>query len=184
MKHIDISEKVDELLKYCSVYQGHVNTMDERKEEGIQVTLQEEEDILVNLDKLQFIRLIGEAGDGKQVINKRGASLSKMLSDKIYAISGERVCRRMKDVLDIYVISFITKIDMDELCQIWAGTGRELGNFEAYKTQTAELGKAYDKMKGIKNKPDFVEVYSRVNNVICELERRRELEISRKDKQR
>ena len=75
MKHIDISEKVDELLKYCSVYQGHVNTMDERKEEGIQVTLQEEEDILVNLDKLQFIRLIGEAGDGKQVINKRGGSI-------------------------------------------------------------------------------------------------------------
>jgi hypothetical protein len=32
----------------------------------------------------------------------------------------------MKDVLDIYVISFITKIDMDELCQIWDETGREL----------------------------------------------------------
>jgi hypothetical protein len=41
-----------------------------------------------------------------------------MLSDKIYAISGERVCRRMKDV---------------------------------------------------KNKPDFCEVYDRVNNVICKL---------------
>ena len=40
-----------------------------------------------------------------------GASLSKMLSDKIYAISGENVCRRMKDVLDIYVRSFITKIN-------------------------------------------------------------------------
>lgn len=71
----------------------------------------------------------------------------------------------------IYVISFITKIDMDELCQIWAETGRELGNFEAYKIQVAELGKAYNKMKGIKNKPDFVEVYSRVYDVICELER-------------
>ncbi len=41
-----------------------------------------------------------------------------MLSDKLYAISGESVCRRMKDILDIYVISFITKIDMDELNQI------------------------------------------------------------------
>ncbi len=29
-------------------------------------------------------------------ISITGASLSKMLSDKIYAISGERVCRRMK----------------------------------------------------------------------------------------
>ncbi len=51
-------------------------------------------------------------------VSINGASLTKMLSDKIYAISGERVCRRMKDV---------------------------------------------------KNKPDFCEVYDRVNNVICKL---------------
>lgn len=42
-----------------------------------------------------------------------------MLSDKVYAISSGNVCRRTKDVLDIYVMSFIMKIDMDELHQIW-----------------------------------------------------------------
>lgn len=67
-------------------------------------------------------------------ISINGASLSKMLSDKIYAISGESVCRRMKDVLDIYIISFITEIDVDELHQIWKETGRKLGNVEAYRT--------------------------------------------------
>lgn len=107
-----------------------------------------------------------------------------MLSDKIYAISGENVCRRMKDVLDIYVLSFITKIDTDELYEIWGETGRTLGNFEEYKTQIAELGEAYTKMKGIKNKPDFVDVYSRVNDVICELEHQKELKNPRKEKQR
>ena len=45
-------------------------------------------------------------------------------------------------------------------------TGKKLGNFEAYKTQIAEIGEVYNKMKGIKNKPDFIEVYSRVNYVI------------------
>lgn len=93
-----------------------------------------------------------------------------MLSDKIYAISGENICRRMKDVLDIYVISFITEIDKDELRQIWKETGRKLGNFEAYKAKSAELKEAYDKMKGIKNKPDFYEVYDRVSNVVCKFE--------------
>lgn len=83
-----------------------------------------------------------------------------MLSDKLYAISGESVCRRMKDILDIYVISFITKIDMDELNQIWVETGKELGDFEPYKTQFAKLEEAYNKMKGVKNKPDFIEVYN------------------------
>jgi len=38
-----------------------------------------------------------------------------MLSDKIYAISGNNVCRRVKDILDIYVMSFVTKVDLDEL---------------------------------------------------------------------
>lgn len=71
-----------------------------------------------------------------------GASLSKMLSDKIYAISGENVCRRIKDVLDIYIISFITEIDVDELSRIWKETGRELGDFEAYKTKSVELKEA------------------------------------------
>lgn len=117
-------------------------------------------------------------------ISITGASLSKMLSDKIYAISGESVCRRMKDVLDIYIISFITKIDTDELCQIWDETGRELGNFEAYKTQIAKLGEAYNKMKGVKNKPDFTEVYSRVSDIICQMEYQKEKKITNKEKSR
>ena len=99
-------------------------------------------------------------------VSLKGASLSKMLSDKIYAISGESVCRRMKDILDIYVMSFITQIDVDELRQIWRETGRKLGDFETYKTKYAELNEAYDKMKGIKNKPDFIEVYTQVGNVV------------------
>lgn len=103
-----------------------------------------------------------------------GASLSKMLSVKIYAISGQNVCRRMKDVLDIYIMSFITKINSDELYQIWRENGRELGNFEVYKTQVTELNEAYNKMKGIKNKPDFIEVYQRVSDVVCKLEIQKE----------
>ena len=73
-------------------------------------------------------------------------------------------------------MSFITKINTDELYQIQRETGRELGDFEAYKTQIAELGEAYNKMKGIKNKPNFIEVYSRVNDVICKLEYQKGME--------
>ncbi len=117
-------------------------------------------------------------------ISITGASLSKMLSDKIYAISGQNVYRRVKDVLDIYVMSFITKVNADELYEIWKETDRELGNFGAYKTQMAELSKAYDKMKGVKNKPDFIDVYQRVNDIVCNLEPRREREVFIKEKSR
>ena len=95
----------------------------------------------------------------------KGASLSKMLSDKIYAISSGSVCRRTKDVLDIYVMSFITKIDADELHQIWKESGRVLGDFKEYKIRFSELQEAYSKMKGIKNKPNFVEIYNRVSDI-------------------
>ncbi len=99
-------------------------------------------------------------------VSINGASLSKMLSDKIYAISTGNVCRRTKDILDIYVMSFITEINENELRQIWKESGRVLGNFEAYKIKFSELREAYDKMKGVKNKPDFMKVYRRVSDVI------------------
>ena len=99
-------------------------------------------------------------------VSINGASVLKMLSDKVYAISGEQVCRRMKDILDIYVLSFITEIDAGEMYRIWEETGRKPGNFEIFRTKSAELKEAYDKMKGVKNKPDFIDVYTRVNDVI------------------
>lgn len=63
---MNIKDKIRELLKYCSVYQGHVNMMDERRsDQNFQVVLPEEKEIRENLGNLQFILLTGEAGDGK-----------------------------------------------------------------------------------------------------------------------
>lgn len=117
-------------------------------------------------------------------VSIKGASVLKMLSDKVYAISGEQVCRRMKDILDIYVLSFITEIDAGGVYRIWEETGRKPGNFEAFRTKSAELKEAYDKMKGVKNKPDFIDVYTRVSNVVGILGLQRENEISHKEKKR
>ena len=99
-------------------------------------------------------------------VSINGASVLKMLSDKVYAISGEQVCRRMKDILDIYVLSFITEIDAGGMYRIWEETGRKPGDFEVFRSKSAELQEAYDKMKGVKNKPDFIDVYTRVNDVV------------------
>ena len=48
----------------------------------------------------------------------------------------KRPALRERKILDIYVMSFITKIDIEELYQIWTETGRELGDFETYKTRS------------------------------------------------
>ena len=70
-------------------------------------------------------------------------------------------------------MSFITKIDIDELRLIWNETGRKLGDFKAYQSQLRELSEAYDKMKGIKNKPDFAEVYIKVKEIVDNIEPKR-----------
>lgn len=157
----------------ASLYVQASRTYGERKSAGFKITNEKGEKIAsidLSVRQNQFGRPYVSYVSGVSI---EGASLSKMLSDKLYAISGDNVCRRMKDVLDIYVMSFITKVDADELYQIWKETDRELGDFEAFRTLTAELGEAYDKMKGIKNKPDFIEVYKQVSNVINKLELQR-----------
>ncbi len=138
----------------------------ERKSAGFKIINEKEEKIAsidLSVRQNKFCRPYISYVNG---ISINGSSMSKMLSDKIYAISRESVCRRIKDVLDIYVMSFVTEINAEELCRIWEETGRNLGNFEAYITQQDELKEAYDKMKGIENKPDFFEVYHRVRDVV------------------
>lgn len=63
---MNIQEKVRDLLKYCSSYQGHTYMMDERRQdETFQVLLLEEKMLREEIGQIQFILLTGEAGDGK-----------------------------------------------------------------------------------------------------------------------
>ncbi len=95
-----------------------------------------------------------------------GASLDKMLSDKLYAVSDKGVCRRVKDLVDIYVISFITECSVQRLNDIWERTGRKLGDFTEFREKMSEIAIAYEKMTGIKNKPDFFELYTRLSEFL------------------
>lgn len=95
-----------------------------------------------------------------------GASLDKMLSDKLYAVSGKGVCRRVKDLVDIYVMSYITECSVQKLLDIWEQTGRIIGDFSEFRNNMPDIAQAYEKMVGIKNKPDFVALYTRVSEFI------------------
>ena len=82
---MNIKDKVRELLKYCSVYQGHVNMMDERRsDQNFQVVLPEEKEIRETLGNLQFILLTGEAGDGKSRLIRTLRSELDKYGFKIY----------------------------------------------------------------------------------------------------
>lgn len=99
-------------------------------------------------------------------ITIRGASINKMMSDKLYAASGNGICRRVKDLLDIYVMSYVSVFSTSELYDIWEHTGRMPGNFAMFKSEKADIEKAYSKMKGIINKPDFDILYGRLQKFL------------------
>ncbi len=83
---MNIKDKVKELLKYCSAYQGHVNMMDERRsDQNFQVELPQEKEIRESLGNLQFILLTGEAGDGKSRLIRTLQAELKKHGFKIYS---------------------------------------------------------------------------------------------------
>ncbi len=98
----------------------------------------------------------------------RGAAPLQMITDKISAISTEKVFRRIKDVVDLYYISKVFEFNSQEILQTLNATGRPLGSFSGFLSQTDELEHAYAKFRfsGGVNKPPFEEIYQTVKQYI------------------
>lgn len=90
----------------------------------------------------------------------RGVLPEAMLSDKISVLSGERIFRRVKDVLDIYSLASCLEIHTADIYSALEKSGRVLGNFEAFISRGPDLEHAYNKLNGIIGKPDFASVYT------------------------
>ena len=91
-----------------------------------------------------------------------------MLADKLFALSGPRVFRRGKDILDVYLIISDNKINLDKVLEILEYDNRKLDNFKTMLDNKEVMQKAYDSLKGITNKPDFEEVWDKVMNYLVE----------------
>lgn len=119
---MNIKEKVHELLKYCSSYQGHTYMMDERRQDQMfQVLLPEERIIRNMLHKLQFVLLTGEAGDGKSRLLRILRQELNTYNFKIYSDFSAMSEEDKQDVLQ--VISDITDGISDQHIIIAANIG-------------------------------------------------------------
>lgn len=101
--------------------------------------------------------------NGIQIV---GASLEKMMADKLFAVSEDKVLRRTKDLLDIYVMSYVGSFRTKSIKEIWENADRVPGDFSFLRDNVGRIGVAYDKMIGIENKPEFSELYSRLMEFI------------------
>lgn len=98
----------------------------------------------------------------------RGVSATQMLADKISVISGEKVFRRIKDVVDLYYISKVIDFESTEVLQIIKNNDRVLGSFNGFLHKQDDLRHAYEKFRftGDVDKPLFDDVYRTVKSYI------------------
>ena len=92
----------------------------------------------------------------------RGATLQKMLSDKICAIASPKVFRRAKDIL-----SHCKDINLTDVHRMIHAGGRTLGTFEEFRTRQGDLKHAYEKLANVENKPEFSALYGRLEKFLA-----------------
>ena len=97
-----------------------------------------------------------------------GSSLNRMLADKVTTAASGKIRRRIKDLCDLYILSFVPSFSSRAVFEIYAASGVELGNFSAMYDELPNLKHAYEVMTGVSMEFEltFEEVYARVMKFI------------------
>lgn len=108
---------------------------------------------IYEIDKIQF----------------RGSGILPMISDKLFVLSGDKIFRRIKDLLDLYYAAQIYTPDWQEVLRIMKANGKTPGSFDAFLNKKDELRHAYDKFRfeGDVYRPEFDNVYQTVFDYIA-----------------
>lgn len=100
-----------------------------------------------------------------------GVSPIQIISDKVAAVSTDKVFRRIKDVVDLYYLSNVFAFDRGAILDTLKNNGRTLDSFDGFLNRTEELKHSYEKFRfaGDVSKPPFEEVYQAVKNYIKDI---------------
>lgn len=95
-------------------------------------------------------------------------SKETILADKFIVLSSKLIFRRIKDLIDIYLLSLTETESLEELKIIIDRRLQHkkivLGDFCEFDTRIADLEKAYLKFKGLSEDIPFEKVYKRVSS--------------------
>jgi len=97
-----------------------------------------------------------------------GSAPAQIMADKIGSVSTDKVCRRIKDVVDLFYLSKVFSINKPEVLDAIKTSGRDLGDFDKFLNHKDDLEHAYEKFRfeGNVHKPAFQEVYDAVSRFI------------------
>ncbi|MDR2387488.1 MAG: nucleotidyl transferase AbiEii/AbiGii toxin family protein [Deltaproteobacteria bacterium] len=89
----------------------------------------------------------------------QGVTPNSVISDKIKAVSSDKICRRVKDLVDLYALAHCLIIKKSELFKIWKKENLSIGSFKVFTKRHEDLEHAFEKLNRIEAKPSFEEVY-------------------------
>lgn len=100
-----------------------------------------------------------------------GIAPIQMISDKVAAVSTDKVFQRIKDVVDLFYLSHIVLFNPADILETLKNSERNLGGFNGFLHHKDELQHSYEKFRfaGAAIKPAFDEVYQTVKAYIKDL---------------
>ena len=106
------------------------------------------------------------------ILDYKGISVSvtsplKMLVDKLSVISCNKVFRRIKDLLDTYILISQERYQSLDILELTKSSDKSIGDFAALVNRKDEIRHAYDKLKGVNNKPQFEDLYEDILKFIA-----------------
>jgi len=138
----------------------------EKMSAGISVRDKETKEEIVSMDidmrPIHGSKLyhIGEVGI-------RGVLATEILADKISVLSSKMIFRRAKDLIDVYALTHCVKVCTTEIFEIYKkNPNREVGAFDEFYNRRNDVKHAYDKLRGVENKPAFDIVYDYIDKFI------------------
>ncbi|PBH84509.1 hypothetical protein BGU59_10025 [Clostridioides difficile] len=102
------------------------------------------------------------------LVTINGYTPELILVDKIHACESKQINRRLKDLFDIYSLSYLKGYNSNDLVRLYIDKYKNIPEkmymFQLENFNTLEHG--YNRLRGIESKPEFATVYKRVSNFI------------------
>ena len=92
---------------------------------------------------------------------------NEILADKISVLSSKMIFRRAKDIVDVYALAHCVEVHTEGIYDVYRkNPARVLGTFDELYKRRQDVEHAYEKLRGIEGKPDFINVYSYLSELV------------------
>ncbi len=131
----------------------------ENKSAGISIRVKTMDEEVMSMD-ISIKPVFGSRVYYYGKIGIKGVLPNEILADKITVLSKPVLFRRAKDLIDVYALAHCLEVQTVEIHDLLQSKSAIVGGFTELYSRHDDVKHAYNKLKGIEDKPLFKDVYS------------------------